>query len=88
MDESVHQHKFTLTEDQMPTQWYNVVPDLPSPPPPALHPGTLQPAGPEDFMPLFPMDLILQEVSQDRFVDIPGAVLDIYRQWQIGRAHV
>ena len=90
MDESVHQHKFTLTEDQMPTQWYNIVPDLPSPPPPALHPGTLQPAGPEDFMPLFPMDLILQEVSQDRYVDIPGAVLDIYRQWRpspLFRAH-
>ena len=90
MDESVHQHKFTLTEDQMPTQWYNIVPDLPSPPPPALHPGTLQPAGPEDFLPLFPMDLILQEVSQDRYVDIPGAVLDIYRQWRpspLFRAH-
>ena len=90
MDESVHQHKFTLTEDQMPTQWYNIVPDLPAPPPPALHPGTLQPAGPEDFLPLFPMDLILQEVSQDRYIDIPGAVLDIYRQWRpspLFRAH-
>jgi len=82
MDESVHQHKFSLTEDQMPTQWYNIIPDLPAPPPPALHPGTLQPAGPEDFAPLFPMDLILQEVSQDRFIDIPGAVLDVYRQWR------
>ncbi len=90
MDESVHQHKFTLTEDQMPTQWYNIIPDLPSPPPPALHPGTLQPAGPEDFLPLFPMDLILQEVSQDSYIDIPGAVLDIYRQWRpspLFRAH-
>ncbi len=63
MDESIHQHKFVLDESEMPTAWYNIVPDLPSPPPPVLHPGTLAPAGPEDFAPLFPMDLILQEVS-------------------------
>jgi tryptophan synthase beta chain len=90
MDETVRQHKFTLEESEMPTQWYNLVPDLPSPPPPALHPGTLEPAGPEDFAPLFPMDLILQEVSMDRFIDIPGAVLDVYRQWRptpLFRAH-
>ncbi|MEY2635490.1 MAG: hypothetical protein RIS75_1430 [Actinomycetota bacterium] len=90
MDEKIQQHKFTLTEDQMPTQWYNIIPDLPSPPPPALHPGTLQPAGPEDFMPLFPMDLIMQEVTMDRYVDIPGAVQDVYRQWRpspLYRAH-
>jgi tryptophan synthase beta chain len=90
MDETVRQHKFTLDESEMPTQWYNLVPDLPSPPPPALHPGTLQPAGPEDFAPLFPMDLILQEVSMERFIDIPGAVLDVYRQWRpspLFRAH-
>ena len=74
--------RYHLSEDEMPTAWYNLVPDLPSPPPPALHPGTLQPAGPEDFAPLFPMDLILQEVSQDRFIDIPGEVLDIYRLWR------
>jgi tryptophan synthase beta chain len=90
MDESIHQHKFVLHESEMPTTWYNVLPDLPSPPPPALHPGTLEPAGPEDFAPLFPMDLILQEVSMDRFVEIPGAVLDVYRQWRpspLFRAH-
>lgn len=90
MDEKIQTHKFTLTEDQMPTQWYNIIPDLPSPPPPALHPGTLQPAGPEDFMPLFPMDLIMQEVTMDRYVDIPGAVQDVYRQWRpspLYRAH-
>ena len=66
------------------------MPDLPSPPPPALHPGTLQPAGPEDFAPLFPMELILQEVSQERYVEIPGGVLDVYRQWRpspLFRAH-
>ena len=82
IDESVHQHKYLLEESEMPTTWYNIVPDLPSPPPPALHPGTLEPAGPDDFAPLFPMELILQEVSQDRYVDIPGAVLDVYRQWR------
>ena len=74
----------------MPTQWYNVVPDLPEPPPPALHPGTLEPAGPDDFAPLFPMDLIMQEVTQDSYVDIPGEVLDIYRIWRptpLFRAH-
>ena len=90
MDESVRQHKFVLEESEMPTTWYNLVPDLPSPPPPALHPGTLEPAGPDDFAPLFPMDLILQEVSMDRFIEIPGAVLDVYRQWRpspLFRAH-
>ena len=90
MDESVRQHKFVLDESEMPTTWYNLVPDLPSPPPPALHPGTLEPAGPDDFAPLFPMDLILQEVSMDRFIEIPGAVLDVYRQWRpspLFRAH-
>jgi len=84
------QHKYLLSEDQMPTQWYNIVPDLPEPPPPALHPGTLEPAGPDDFAPLFPMDLIMQEVTQDRYVDIPGEVLDIYRIWRptpLFRAH-
>ena len=90
MDESVRQHKFVLEESEMPTTWYNLVPDLPSPPPPALHPGTLEPAGPDDFAPLFPMDLILQEVSMDRYIEIPGAVLDVYRQWRpspLFRAH-
>jgi tryptophan synthase beta chain len=74
--------KITLHESEMPTQWYNIIPDLPSPPPPPLHPGTLQPVGPEDLAPLFPMDLILQEVSSDSFIDIPGEVLDVYRQWR------
>ena len=90
ISDDVRQHKFTLTEDEMPTQWYNIVPDLPSPPPPALHPGTLEPAGPQDFAPLFPMALIMQEVSQERYHDIPGGVLDVYRQWRpspLFRAH-
>jgi len=89
-DAAVNQHKVLLDESQMPTQWYNIVPDLPSPPPPPLHPGTLQPAGPEDLAPLFPMDLILQEVTGERYVDIPGEVLDVYRLWRpspLYRAH-
>jgi tryptophan synthase beta chain len=90
ISDEVRAHKYTLTEDEMPTQWYNIVPDLPAPPPPALHPGTLEPAGPADFAPLFPMDLIVQEVSQDRYIEIPGGVLDVYRQWRpspLFRAH-
>jgi tryptophan synthase beta chain len=90
MDDSVRQHKYVLTEDQMPTTWYNLVPDLPSPPPPPLHPGRMDPVGPDDLAPLFPMDLIAQEVTTDRYVDIPGGVLDVYRQWRpspLYRAH-
>lgn len=90
MDDTVRQHKYILTEDQMPTTWYNIVPDLPAPPPPPLHPGTMQPVGPDDLAPLFPMDLIMQEVTQERYVDIPGGVLDVYRQWRpspLFRAH-
>ncbi|SFL26664.1 TrpB-like pyridoxal phosphate-dependent enzyme [Geodermatophilus ruber] len=82
--------KILLDESQMPTRWYNVVPDLPAPPPPPLHPGTLQPVGPDDLAPLFPLDLIAQEVSTERFVDIPGEVLDVYRLWRpspLYRAH-
>jgi hypothetical protein len=67
--------KITLDESEMPTQWYNIIPDLPSPPPPPLHPGTHQPVGPADLAPLFPMDLILQEVSTESYIDIPGEVL-------------
>ena len=78
----MRQHKILLDESEMPTQWYNVIPDLPSPPPPPLHPGTLQPVGPDDLAPLFPMDLILQEVSGDRYIDIPEEVQDIYRLWR------
>ncbi len=74
--------KITLTESEMPTHWYNIVPDLPEPPPPVLHPGTHEPVGPDDLSPLFPMGLIMQEVSQDRFIEIPEAVRDIYRSWR------
>ncbi len=74
--------KIILDESELPPQWYNVVPDLPQPPPPPLHPGTLQPVGPDDLAPLFPMDLIAQEVSADRYIDIPDPVLDVYRLWR------
>ncbi|MEP6300319.1 MAG: pyridoxal-phosphate dependent enzyme, partial [Ilumatobacter sp.] len=74
--------KILLDESEMPTQWYNIVADLPTPPPPALHPGTHEPAGPEDFAPLFPMALIEQEVSTERYIDIPGEVLDVYKIWR------
>ncbi|MBK9475993.1 MAG: TrpB-like pyridoxal phosphate-dependent enzyme [Tetrasphaera sp.] len=66
----------------MPTRWYNILHDLPTPPPPPLHPGTGQPVGPEDLAPLFPMDLILQEVSGEQYIDIPEEVLDVYRLWR------
>ena len=90
MDDVVRQHKYLLSEDQMPTTWYNIMADLPTPPPPPLHPGTMQPVGPDDLAPLFPMELIMQEVSQERYIEIPGGVLDVYRQWRpspLFRAH-
>ncbi len=82
--------KILLDESEIPTQWYNIIPDLPEPPPPPLHPGTLEPAGPDDLAPLFPMDLILQEVSTDRYIDIPGEVIDVLKLWRpspMFRAH-
>jgi tryptophan synthase beta chain len=82
MAELPRRRKILLDEDRMPTRWYNIVPDLPSPPPPPLHPGTLQPVGPDDLAPLFPMALIEQEVSSERFIDIPVEVQDIYRMWR------
>src|SRR3954454_21885187 len=86
----VRQHKILLDEEQMPTRWYNVLHDLPTPPPPVLHPGTGQPVGPDDLAPLFPMELILQEVSSEQYVEIPEEVLDVYRLWRpspLFRAH-
>jgi tryptophan synthase beta chain len=74
--------KVTLEESEIPTQWYNIIPDLPAPPPPPLHPRTHEPIGPDDLAPLFPMELILQEVSQERYIDIPGEVLDVYKLWR------
>jgi tryptophan synthase beta chain len=74
--------KYVLSEDQMPTSWYNIAADLPSPPPPPLHPGTGQPLGPADLAPLFPMALIMQEVSTERQIEIPEPVQAVYRQWR------
>jgi tryptophan synthase beta chain len=74
--------KYLLDESRMPKNWYNIVADLPVPLAPVLHPGTKQPVGPADLEPLFPMSLILQEVSTDREIEIPKPVQDIYRQWR------
>ena len=74
--------RYQLSEDQMPTAWYNVAPALPEPLQPQLHPATREPVGPDDLTPLFPMALIAQEVSADPWIDIPGEVLDILRLWR------
>jgi tryptophan synthase beta chain len=74
--------KYLLDETRIPKHWYNLVADLPSPPPPVLHPGTHQPVGPDDLAPLFPMELIMQEVTTEREVPIPEPVRDVYRQWR------
>jgi tryptophan synthase beta chain len=84
------QTKFVLDESQLPRQWYNVRADMPSPPQPVLHPGTGQPVGPDDLAPLFPMELILQEVSEEAEVAIPEEILELYRLWRptpLYRAH-
>jgi tryptophan synthase beta chain len=74
--------KFVLKEGDLPTAWYNIVPDLPVPPAPPLNPKTLEPLGPGDLEPLFPMSLIEQEITTAPTVDIPGPVLDAYRMWR------
>jgi tryptophan synthase beta chain len=82
--------KYLLDEEQIPKSWYNIMADLPEPPPPVLHPGTGQPIGPDDLAPLFPMALIGQEVSQDREIEIPEPVRDVYKMWRptpLYRAH-
>jgi tryptophan synthase beta chain len=75
-------NKIILSPAEVPTKWYNLAADLPKPAPPPLHPGTLQPIGPEALAPIFPMALIEQEVSQQRWIDIPEEVLDILRIWR------
>ena len=84
------QTKFLLSEDQIPTHWYNVIPDLPGPMAPVIHPGTKKPVTPDDLLPLFPMGLIEQEVSRERFIRIPDEVREIYKIWRpspLFRAH-
>jgi tryptophan synthase beta chain len=76
------QTKYILDETHIPKSWYNLIADLPKPLPPVLHPGTKQPVGPGDLEPLFPMELILQEVSAERTIDIPEPIRDVYRMWR------
>ncbi|MCL4247099.1 MAG: TrpB-like pyridoxal phosphate-dependent enzyme [Anaerolineae bacterium] len=76
------QTRFDLPQSRLPKAWYNIQADLPRPLPPVLHPGTHQPVGPDDLAPLFPMALIMQEVSQDKYIEIPEEVRDIYRLWR------
>jgi tryptophan synthase beta chain len=82
MTADAHQTQFPLSEQDIPTRWYNIQADFKTPLPPPLHPGTGQPIGPQDLAPLFPMELIKQEVSQERWIDIPDAVRDVYRLWR------
>jgi tryptophan synthase beta chain len=74
--------KYLLPEDRIPRAWYNIMADLPEPPPPVLHPGTGKPIGPDDLAPLFPMQLIMQEVSAEREIEIPGPVREVLKLWR------
>src|SRR5512133_2937357 len=74
--------KILLSDDEMPKQWYNILADMPNKPLPPLHPATRQPIGPEDLAAVFPMELIKQEVSAERYIDIPEEVLDLYRTYR------
>jgi len=76
------QRKYFLSEKDLPTKWYNIQADLPAPLPPIIHPGTGKPIGPQDLAPLFPMELIKQEVSQERWIEIPEEVREVYRLWR------
>ena len=81
MPDNLHT-KYLLSENEMPRAWYNIVPDLPRAPEAVLHPGTMQPVGPDDLAPLFPMALIMQEVSAEPYIEIPEPVRQIYFQWR------
>jgi tryptophan synthase beta chain len=74
--------RYDLPQNRIPEAWYNIVPDLPKPMAPVLHPGTHKPIGPDDLAPLFPMSLIQQEVSTEREIEIPGEVRQVYAQWR------
>jgi tryptophan synthase beta chain len=82
MEARMTARKITLDEREMPRYWYNIQSDMPTPMQPVLHPGTGQPVGPDDLSPLFPMPLILQEVSQDAEIAIPEAILEAYNLWR------
>ena len=82
--------KFVLDEKDMPTSWYNILPDLPEPLPAVLHPGRGDAVTPDDLAPLFPMALIMQEFSPESWIDIPEEILSVYRTWRpttLHRAH-
>ena len=74
--------KILLAESEIPQRWYNINPDLPAPLAPPIHPGTGQPIGPDDLAPIFPMGLIMQEVSMERWIEIPNEILEIYKLWR------
>jgi len=76
------QTKFVLGEDRIPTHWYNIIPDMPGPLAPVIHPGTFKPVTPQDLLPLFPMGLLEQEMSGERWIPIPDPVREIYRLWR------
>src|SRR5437773_4959412 len=81
---------YLLDEKDIPTKWYNIQADFKTPAPPVIHPGTKQPIGPQDLAPLFPMELIKQEVSQERWIAIPDEIRDVYRLYRpspLYRAH-
>jgi len=86
----MEQTKIVLSEKEIPQAWYNIQPDLPEPLAPPLHPKTFKPLTPEDMAPIFPMELLKQEMSQERWIDIPDEVLDVYKLWRptpLYRAH-
>jgi tryptophan synthase beta chain len=87
---TVRQYKYTLDESQIPTHWYNILADMPQPPGPPMHPVTHEPIGPEALAPLFPMSLIEQEVTTERYIAIPDEVREVYTLWRptpLYRAH-
>ena len=76
------QTRFMLSENDIPRNWYNINADSPVPPTPALHPGTKEPAGPDFLSVLFPMDIILQEISTERYIQIPDEVRETYKLYR------
>ena len=76
------ERKITLSEKEIPEKWYNIVADMPNKPLPPLNPATKEPIGPEALAPLFPLELIKQEVSMDKYVEIPDEVRNIYSMWR------
>jgi tryptophan synthase beta chain len=84
------QYKYLLDEKDLPTHWYNIIPDMKQPPPPYRHPLTLEILGPDDLAPIFPQPLIMQEASRERFIEIPDEVRDVLKLWRpspLIRAH-